>query len=76
MSGASFPPGAGHRQGGSAQGWVGGGEGEGRGGNVFLIKGEAEAVPGQEEVGPMCGGDPSHEQVVRHHDQEEISQVA
>ena len=23
----------------------------------------------------MCGGDPSHEQVVRHHDQEEISQV-
>ena len=42
---------------------------------MFLISGEAEAVPGQEEVGPVCGGDPSHEQVVRYHDQEKVAQV-
>ena len=40
-----------------------------------LIEGEAEAVPGEEEVGPLCGGNPSHEQVVRHHDQEEVPQI-
>ena len=40
-----------------------------------LIEGEAEAVPGEEEMGPLCGGNPSHEQVVRHHDQEEVPQI-
>ena len=40
-----------------------------------LIEGEAEAVPGEEEVGPLRGGDPSHAQVVRHHDQEKVTQV-
>ena len=48
---------------------------EGEDGLNVLIEAEAEAVPGEEEVGPMCRGDPSHEQVVRYHDQEEVAQV-
>ena len=43
---------------------VGGDGGAGGGGldaeNVF-IEGETEAVPGEEEVGPLRGGDPSHD---------------